>query len=77
MNKFKCILAFCILMGNEKVLDKSPDYILEKFDRYVESGAPDAYNWGLDGKNTQTFNAYLAQWFPKKDADEHQTSDVG
>lgn len=65
-NKFKNVLAFCILMGNEKILTKSPDYIMEKFDRYIGTGRPDQWNWGLDADNHRLLDIYVATWLGRK-----------
>lgn len=63
-NKFKNVLAFCILMGDKKVLTKSPDYILEKYERYcsTEYNDRDDYLWGLDNTNKSIFQEYLDTW---------------
>lgn len=65
-NRFKNVLAFCILMGGGAVLSKSPDYIMEKFHRYVgpdvDPRKDNSYLWGLDENNTLLFNLYLDAW---------------
>lgn len=61
-NEFFNLIAFCILMeNNEGILCKSPDYILEKFSRYV-GNENDEYKWGLDDINTQKLDDYLLKW---------------
>lgn len=66
INQFKNLLAFCILMGGGRVITKSPDYILEKYGRYVghgdEIGKDGFYRWGLDHVNQGTFLGYLDLW---------------
>lgn len=77
-SNFLNILAFCILMGNEKILTKSPDYILEKFERYI-GDVSDAYGeewrWGLDSNNMALLIEYHKTWnidFPKAAANESE-----
>lgn len=50
---FKNLVAFCILMENgDGILDKSPDYIAEKFKRFQSGAYTDGYMfWGLDHNN--------------------------
>lgn len=61
--EFKNILAFCVLMGGREVIEKSPDYIVEKYNRYVGSNIPNEnYPWGLDSNNTRIFEEYLDKW---------------
>ena len=46
--KLRNIVAFLALMQNGKgLMDKSPEYIMEKFNRYCESDK-DETAWGLD-----------------------------
>lgn len=61
---FKRILAFCILMENGKgIIDKSPDYIMEKFQRYISSpSVSNEYEWGLDSNNREKLINYIATW---------------
>lgn len=67
-DSFRNLLAFVILMGNEKAITKSPDYIMEKFARYCGDPSTKALNnvetwpWGLDSSNRATFAAYMRQW---------------
>lgn len=63
---FKNILAFTILMGGERILTKSPDYLLEKFGRYIGSMSPsvgEAWQGGLDSDNRHFFDTYMQKWF--------------
>lgn len=65
--KFKNLLAFLILMGNEKVLTKTPDYIIEKFERYTrleldDVTGNDTASWGLDRENNMRFHKYCETW---------------
>jgi hypothetical protein len=62
MKNLKNIVAFCVLMGNEKILTKSPAYIMEKFKRYCNSDNPDEWKWGLDNYNTDTLNDWIKKW---------------
>jgi len=65
-NKIKNIIAFCILMeNNDGILGKSPDYVLEKFERYVESNEKDEYAWGLDNNNRLKVTKYINKWIEK------------
>jgi hypothetical protein len=70
---FRNLLAFVILMGNSQVLSKSPDYIVEKFDRYCSPQAlaiafPDErWQWGLDSDNRGIYMEYMRTWGPEED----------
>jgi hypothetical protein len=72
-DQFKNLLAFLVLMANDRILDKSPDYIAEKFGRYVVPRTDPGYDvrheeawpWGLDSANTTVFNKYLTRWGEK------------
>lgn len=61
-NEFTNLIAFCVLMENgEGIKDKAPDYILEKFRRYV--GNPDsAWMQGLDSNNRKKLLDYILLW---------------
>lgn len=65
--RFRNILAFCILMNGHTTLDHSPDYILEKFVRYVGSieavKENDEWEYGLDGTNKTIYQQYVDRWF--------------
>lgn len=61
-NEFQNLIAFCILMEYQnEILDKSPDYVLEKFNRYI-GNKEDAFNWGLDQNNQLKLAQYLHRW---------------
>lgn len=63
IHKFLNILAFSILMGGQKVLTKSPDYIVEKFTRYCGDGKEQIeFMWGLDAINRAVFDEYVVRW---------------
>ncbi len=64
----KNILAFLsILFGDDqewwsKIMDFRPDYLIEKFDRYIESHRVES-PWGLHPSlRRQTFNRYLDKY---------------
>ena len=62
-DKFLNILAFCILMESGRgILDKSPNYLMEKYIRYVMDKNPEAWRWGLDVFNVQKFKNYIKKW---------------
>lgn len=65
------LVAFAILMGagaNENILSKSPDYIIEKFNKYIaeefilEDRTEPNYMWGLDSFNNIMLNSYAKKW---------------
>ena len=69
MNEILNIVAFAILMeNNDGIIGKSPDYILEKFDRYCLSENKDEYAWGLDANNKQKLLDWTKKWLNKNDA---------
>ena len=58
LDKLKNILSFlCILFGDSKFMDDifnmSPDYILEKYERYVKSNTRE-WPWGMHPSMKQT-----------------------
>jgi hypothetical protein len=62
------IIAFLsILFGEdcaayEKIMDLSPEYIIEKFERYVLSSRIE-YPWGMHPSlRNQVFQAYVNKW---------------
>lgn len=66
--KLKNIFAFLsILFGDDptmiqKLMEKSPDYLIEKWERYVESDS-DEYLFGLHpALKTKYFDRYLGKW---------------
>jgi hypothetical protein len=63
------IIAFCILMENDGgILDKSPDYVKEKFKRY-SNGKDNEWMWGLDENNFQKLKEWAKKW-QKRDLDD-------
>lgn len=65
MNKdeFKNLIAFCILMQNgEGIITKSPDYVLEKYERYLETSEKEAWKWGLHPVSQRLLNEYIGKW---------------
>lgn len=57
------IVAFCILSENNNgVLDKSPDYLFEKFNRYCYTLSDDEFLYGLDANNRQKLQTWLTKW---------------
>lgn len=67
-NAFKNLLCFLVVLTGEDspraLLDKSPDYILEKYQRYI--GAPvqigEDWRWGLHPRLREVFDAYVMTW---------------
>lgn len=65
-NQLINLVAFCILMENDDgILGKAPDYIKEKFGRYVGKD-DDSYYWGLDSDNAEKLNKYGEKWLKTK-----------
>lgn len=62
--KVKNIVAFLVLMKGD-IWDKSPDYIMEKFNRYCLSERDDEYLWGLDADNAQRLHVWRLKWDPE------------
>jgi len=61
--------------NNDGIQGKSPDYVLEKFIRYVEQSSGKEHKWGLDAPNRQKLKAYYDRWFnPGADNNEQQTT---
>jgi hypothetical protein len=66
--EFRNMLAFLVLMSGNNILSKSPDYIWEKYIRYVVAPELDHvkkninYDWGLDDKNRRIFERYIETW---------------
>jgi hypothetical protein len=67
--QFLNIVAFAILMENGKgVLDKAPDYVLEKFNRYIkEKSEEKEWEWGLDAHNKFKLLKYVQKWIKPKE----------
>jgi hypothetical protein len=63
-HKLTNIVAFIALMQNGNgLMDKSPDYIMEKFERYCSPNTdPHEFMWGLDKDRQEAILKYLAQW---------------
>ncbi len=58
----KNMIAFCVLMENHNgILDKSPDYIMEKFKRYMGKD-DESFKWGLDNVNMAKVEVYCERW---------------
>ena len=49
-------------MSGDKALDKSPDYIMEKFNRYCLDPRENESDWGLDSTNRNLLEKYLIKW---------------
>jgi|GEM_PF-6460632 hypothetical protein len=68
-DKVKNILAFLIILLGESyfavweiIMDFSPDYLLEKYERYILSDKPE-YEWGLHHlMKDRLFNKYCDKW---------------
>jgi hypothetical protein len=61
-NQLKNIVSFCILMENDQgIISKSPDYILEKFNRYGFNQT-DEFKWGLDDQNKIKLSKWIEKW---------------
>lgn len=60
--KFKEVITFAILMENDKgILNKSPDYVQEKFNKAIAMQMPDP-KLMLDYQNIEKFNEWFAKW---------------
>lgn len=66
--KVKNIFTFlCILFGEdercfEKIMDFSPKYLIEKFERYILSPIPES-NWGMHPSlRTNVFDVYCKKY---------------
>lgn len=56
------VIAFCILMENDKgILNKSADYVEEKFKALIEMDAPYPKTF-LDAPNTLKFDEWFRIW---------------
>lgn len=61
------MVAFCVLMQNQEgIIGKSPDYILEKFDRYCMHADPLEYKWGLDASNQNKLSTWANRWLKEE-----------
>jgi hypothetical protein len=67
-NQFKNLIAFLCVAGNEDChafLDKSPEYLMEKYSRYAGPSAlrdDDGWQWGLHPALRLIFDDYCEQW---------------
>lgn len=59
--KLANMVAFLVLMDVD-VMDKSPDYIREKFARYCMSDDRAEWKWGLDQSKEFAVVQYLRRW---------------
>ena len=61
---FKNLLAFCILIAGQEILNKAPSYIIEKYKRYCvgDINETNRWQWGLDLTNQHIMEQYLARW---------------
>lgn len=80
-DQFKNLLVFLVLIGGEgspDLLDMHPEYILEKYYRYVNAPLPtgEGWRWGLHPGLRQVFDEYCLRWkvdeleFWKQDEEE-------
>jgi len=68
LNKIKNIVAFCLLMENNGgILNKSPQYIQEKFNRYILSSDENEWLYGLDAINRQKLEEYIYKWLMSRE----------
>lgn len=57
------LIKFCVLMENGNgIIDKSPDYVLEKFERCKMENDPDLLLSGLDSINRMKVLNWLMKW---------------
>ena len=63
-NQLANLISFCALMENDDgIAGKSPEYIWEKYQRYVaDTALKDAWKWGLDKKNAEKVFNYFTYW---------------
>jgi hypothetical protein len=61
-NQFKNLIAFCVLMeNNEGILEKSPEYVKEKFEMFSNEVFTDGKEvWGRE--NMGKVGRYLLKW---------------
>lgn len=63
-NKILNLVAFCILMENDDgILGKSPNYILEKFEKYCRDTSETKWMFGLDVDNLRKLKKWAEKWF--------------
>lgn len=62
-NELLNLVAFCIVMQNGSgIIDKSPDYVVEKYNRYMRPGPE--WMWGLDAKSADKLAQWEKKWKP-------------
>jgi len=77
LNKIKNIVAFCILMENNGgILNKSPQYIEEKFNRYILSSNEDEWQYGLDVINRKKLEEYIYRWLMSREELQKEKKDL-
>jgi hypothetical protein len=66
--KLKNVLAFCSILFGESdiwwdhIMEFNPDYLIEKFERYIEHNNPSS-PWGLHPSlRRKVFNKYLDKY---------------
>lgn len=60
--RLRNIVAFCVLMENNRgIVGKSPEYITEKFVRYVLD-QEETKGEGIDNINLKKFNLWIEKW---------------
>jgi hypothetical protein len=67
-DKLKNIISFlCIVFGEDilmtqSLMNKSPEYLIEKWERYCESNRAE-HEWGMHPTlRARVFEKYLSQW---------------
>jgi hypothetical protein len=52
------------MQNGEGILSKSPDYVLEKYERFLNDEFTDLETyWGLDKNNEQKVEDWYKKWF--------------
>lgn len=66
VNALKHVLAFlCVISGETwpELMDLHPDYIKEKFIRYIQEPAQNGWEWGLHPSlRRYVFDKYCEKW---------------
>jgi hypothetical protein len=63
--QFKNLLAFLFIMGDGSMMTKSPEYIIEKANRYIDIKnikSEVEFEWGLHPTLKRAYDAYFFQW---------------
>ena len=68
MTNINNVVAFAILM--EDIQTKSPNYIMEKFNRYCLA-EEDVSQWGLDFPNRMDLEEWQSNWTEKENQTTH------